>query len=136
MDIHEHAKLFVESNLALAVEMPAFVHREEKYSRYPIPSKVAGIYFIYTQNDKILCYIGETGDCIKSRISRHKRSMNEPNWKPERSGKKFVAAGVQEEVFVVKYIPAEKLNLKTKHDRLTAESLFVTALKPVVYKDA
>ena len=35
--------------------------------------------------------------------------------------------------FMLKYISAEDLGINTKHDRLTAEALFVTHLKPIVY---
>jgi len=135
MNIHDIAQSYAKANINKLIEMPTQIHRKDKYVRYDMPEKLAGIYFIYTADNNELAYIGETGRCIKSRIARHKRSMNNPEWSGERSGKKFHTANLQDKTFIVKYILAKDLELVTKHDRLSSESLFVTALKPIVYGD-
>jgi len=132
MHINEIAELYTNANTYKMKTMPTTFSRFEKYIRYSICSKIAGIYFIYLK-DGTLAYIGETGNCIKARIARHKMSMNSPENIGERSGIKFTKHGLQDHCFVLKYISAEDLHINTKHDRLTAEALFVTHLKPIVY---
>lgn len=133
MHINEVAKLYVESNIDKMQTMEIPFSRFDYYVTYPIPNKMPGIYFIY-RIDGSLAYIGETKSCIKTRIGRHKRSMNNPNWNGEKSGIKFHRAGIQDEEFVLKYIPAADLGLSTKHNLLAAEGLFVEYLQPIVYE--
>lgn len=128
------AKDYVNSNMYLVEEMEIPFSRSDYHVRYPIKKKMAGIYFICRQNGDI-AYIGQTKNCIKSRIGRHKMSMNNPEWTGEKSGLKFHKKGIQDESFVLKYISADKLGLKTSHDLLAAEGLFVKALNPMLYGD-
>ena len=133
MTIRTIAKQFYREVKPHVLRMAGTFSRFDKGIRYEIPDKVPGIYFICRSNGKV-AYIGETGRCIKRRIARHKRSMNDPTWGGECSGLKFVEAGIQDEDFILKFIPAKALKLKCKHDLLAAEGLLVTALKPMVYK--
>jgi len=133
MHINEVAKLYVESNIDKMQTMEITFSRFDHHVRYPIENMMPGIYFIYRKNG-LLAYIGETKRCIKKRISRHKRSMNNPEWNGEKSGIKFHRAGIQDEEFVLKYIPAADLGLSTKHNLLAAEGLFVEYLQPIVYE--
>lgn len=111
-----------------------YFNRKEKNKRYKFPSKISGIYFICLKDGTAL-YVGETGSCIKSRIRNHKRSMNEPEWPIEKSGKKFHNVGLQDEEFMVKYISSEELEISSKKERLLYESLLCNYVNPIIYGD-
>jgi len=132
MNISQVAELYANANIDKMETMDMTFSRFDYCVRYTIPDMMPGVYFIYLK-DGTLAYVGETGRCIKRRIARHKKSMSNPEWTGEKSGLKFHKHGLQDNDFVLKYISSDKLNLNTKHDRLTAESLFVTHLRPIVY---
>jgi len=111
-----------------------YFNRKEKNKRYKFSSRISGIYFICLKDGTVL-YVGETGSCIKSRIRNHKRSMNEPEWPVEKSGKKFHKSGLQDEEFMVKYISSEELKISSKSQRLFYEAMLCDYVKPIIYGD-
>jgi len=108
-------------------------NRKEKISKYGIPPNTKGIYMLYLTGTNICVYVGETMHSISSRIGRHKKSMNDPSWYGEFSGRKIHSAKLQNKKFTIKYITAKDLKIKTKLDSKTAEGMIIAALKPVVY---
>ena len=135
MSLYDLAKQYVEEHSDKMITMPGILHKNDMYVRYDIPKNTSGIYFIDIAGTDINAYTGQTGSCIKSRLARHKRSINFPEWTGEKSGQKFHNAGLHDREFVIKYIPAVELGLTTVHERCAAEALFQLVRKPIVYTE-
>jgi hypothetical protein len=108
---------------------------------FNIDRRIKGVYFFYPKGQSVSTdpmhpiYIGETIDAIQKRLANHKRSLNNPAWKTESTGKKFIAAGIDLDTeFDVYYIDAELLNINTRQESILAETSFMVHLKPLVWK--
>lgn len=106
----------------------------EKHIKYPIEKQQCGIYAIYPKDNKVQpFYIGETLACLMRRISSHKRSLREPSWPVEVTGKKFDAYGIdRDQEFDLYFIPYDEVI--SRYDSRTLEGMFKLVLKPMVFE--
>jgi len=105
----------------------------EKNVRYKNIPHEPGMYVIRDAETRAPYYVGETGRSIKSRIANHKRSIREPDWVTEASGKKFRAAGVHNRRYVVEYILSSDVNARNKRQRVLIEHMLIATLNPLIY---
>ena len=140
MLLQEAAKSFVESNFGKITFGRTF-NRNELGNPKTAPDGTKGLYFIYQYKgdpwyDKPY-YIGETFAntvCINKRIYRHRKSLLEPTWHGERTGKHFLSAGIDlDQDFDIYYITANSIGISDKKSSISAETLFMTHLKPLVW---
>lgn len=139
MLVNESAKTFCDANFNKMKFGRTFHRNEPKHQRnLGIDNNLVGIYFIYKHGDDHTTatplYIGETGTCIKRRITNHKRSLNEPEWPIELTGGKFLDKGLDlDQKLDVYYILAEDMGLTDKKRLLFAETAFIITLNPLVF---
>lgn len=109
------------------------IQADEKYVDYGLENNLKGIYVFYTidENKKVV-YLGETTSCLKNRIRSHKRSLRDPTWKTEVTGRKFDKYNVDRmqefDVYFMQY--EEEI---AKYDSRTLEGLFKIVLNPIVF---
>lgn len=97
-----------------------------------------GIYLIYAHQadpkKDVPLYIGETLNCIRSRIRNHKLSIQNPEWVTEPIGGKFKKFNIdRRQKFDVWYAEAASIDVSTKKEAIAAETLLMAALKPKVW---
>lgn len=116
------------------MEYVCTINPNEKHVRYPIENKQCGIYAFFPKGEREQpFYVGETLSCVLKRISNHKRSLREPSWTVEITGKKFDAYGIDRiQDLDVYFIPYDELI--SKYDSRTLEGLFKLVLKPMVFE--
>lgn len=140
MLLQEAAKLFVESNFD-KIQFGRTFDRYELKNERTAPDGTKGLYFIYKYQCNLMTdrpyYIGETfarTSCINKRIYRHKKSLLDPEWKGERTGIHFLKKGIDlDQKFDIYYIVAESIGIFDKKSSISAETLFMTHLKPLVW---
>lgn len=120
---------------------PPHPKRSKTSVAFGIDRWVKGIYFFYLKgqcpstNPMHPIYIGESTGSIQNRLRNHKRSLLDPSWKTESTGKKFIAAGIDLDTeFDVYYIDANILNINTRQESIFTETGFMVHLKPLVWK--
>ena len=105
---------------------------------YDTSMDIPGLYFMvnsgdHPANDPII-YIGMTVVSIKKRLARHKKSLKDPAFKGEHTGKMFVAQGIDLDTKMdLWYMPAESIGAKNKYDLAATESQFISLLKPKAF---
>ncbi len=116
------------------MEFMCTFNASEKRVRYPIEKQQCGIYALYPKgNTDQPFYLGETLTCVLRRIGNHKRSLREPSWPTEVTGKKFDAYGIDRgQDFDLYFIAYDQLI--SKYDSRTVEGLFKLVLKPMVFE--
>lgn len=116
------------------MEYVCTINPSEKHVKYPIEKQQCGIYAFYPKGEiGQPFYVGETLSCMLKRISNHKRSLREPSWPTEITGKKFDAYGIERvQDLDVYFIPYDELI--SKYDSRTLEGLFKLVLKPMVFE--
>lgn len=147
MQVSESAKIFTEANLhhmqyitTIRRDDPP-VRRSKNSIAYGIDRRIKGIYFFYPKGHDVSAnpmqpiYVGETTNSIQSRLRNHKKSLVDPSWKVECTGKKFIDADIDLDTeFDVYYIDAKVLGINTRKESLLAESSFQTHLRPLVWE--
>ena len=129
MNLRDMAKTWAKSQEHRMIEMPGTVHYTDHRKKYDIPSHTAGLYFLFV--DDICVYIGETKNCIKARLRNHKRSIRDPEWPVEKTGRVFKELGIHDKEFVVKYIHSGDLELNSKAEITYAQDTFIMAYEPI-----
>ena len=130
MFITESSNQFVKSNIGKLKFLRTFNKNEPKGIRHGIPDGLTGVYFIFHRGANPLkdspIYVGETGDCIKYRILCHKKSLNKPSCKREKTGNIFVSMGIDlDRDFDVWYLTAGDLGAVSKRHLIKAEADFM-----------
>ena len=136
MNIADCSEMFATANLNKLQFGRTMNRFEPKRQRnLGINDGIKGVYFIFKHGDKTSpYYIGETGRCIKQRISNHKKSLNNPDWKVEITGSKFINAGIDiDQEFDIWYIDAKDIECKTKKELIATETLFMTYFQPKIW---
>jgi hypothetical protein len=121
----------------------AYTFNRLSKSNNSLSSTVKGIYF-FTKKGKApgvntCIYVGETfskskNDGISKRIWRHKKSLNDPEWKAELTGKKFLNSNLSVDVEMdLWYIDANDIGINDKQSSRSIEQLIQKHLKPVVW---
>jgi hypothetical protein len=137
------AKIFVEPHLQSMQYACTFSRNDPKYVRnwQGIDDSIQGIYFFYEKGRDVKSnpanpiYIGESTSAIKKRLVNHKKSLNQPEWKTELTGRKFIANDLDLDMDIdVYYIEKEKLGITCRKSSAAAENLFMHHLKPIVWK--
>jgi hypothetical protein len=129
MNLLDMAKTWAKTQEHKMIQMSGTLHYTDYHKKYDIPPHTAGIYFLFI-DDKCV-YIGETKVCIKARLRNHKRSIREPEWPVEKTGRVFKELGIQDEEFVVKYIHSGDLGLNSKAQITYAQDTFIMAYEPI-----
>ena len=130
MFITESSNQFVKSNIGKLKFLRTFNKNEPKHARHGTPDGLTGLYFIFHRgaNPLLECpiYIGETIRCIKRRTNRHKKSMNNPHWKGEKTGNLFISMGIDiDKDFDIWYLTASDLGAISKRHLIKAEADFM-----------
>lgn len=147
MQVQELARMFAEANLKQLKHITTIqrddppVTRSKNSVAYGIDRHVKGVYFFYQKGHNVSSdpmnplYVGETISSIQSRLRNHKRSLRDPNWTVECTGKKFIKAGIDLDTeFDVHYIDSDVLGINTRKESLLAEAAFMVHLRPLVWK--
>lgn len=108
-----------------------------------ISGKIKGIYFFTEKGVRpeanSVIYIGETYDKskyngINARIRNHKKSLLDPSWKVEHTGKKFLNFNVPLDIEIdLWYIDAIDIGVNDKQSSRAIEQLIQKHLKPKVW---
>jgi hypothetical protein len=126
----EHCAKYVNAHqLRVGDEFSA----NEKNVRYKNIPDEPGMYVIRDAKTRDTYYVGETGRSIRKRIANHKRSIRDPDWVTEASGKKFHAVGVHDRRYVVEYLLSSDVNTQTKQQRVLYEHMLIVTLNPLIY---
>ena len=131
MTLTEMAIAWSKAQEPKMTKLNASMHRSDRYKKYGVDRNTPGIYFLYIKDTDTCVYIGETGNCILSRLRNHRHSMNYPDWIVEKTGRVFDQAGISDEEFDVFYILADDLEAENKAELTYAQDTFIQAYKPV-----
>ena len=112
-------------------------------SNTSLAGKIKGIYF-FTEKGKEpapdhCIYVGETYtnqkyNGINWRVNLHRKSLNDPEWKTELTGKKFLKANLDLDIEMdLWYIDALDIGINDKQSARSIEQLIQKHLKPVVW---
>ncbi len=108
-----------------------------------ISGKIKGIYIFTSKGDAPdignVIYVGETFDKskysgINARIRNHKKSLRDPSWYSELTGRKFVECKVPLDIEMdMWYIDANDVGINDKQSARAIEQLIQKHLKPKVW---
>jgi hypothetical protein len=125
-----------------------FVKYAYSFDRYSeknesLKSTIKGIYFFTEKGVEPspgnCIYVGETYskqkyNGISSRVRNHKKSLIDPAWKVEHTGKKFLKAKIDLDIEMdLWYIDACDVGINDKQSARSVEQLIQKHLKPVVW---
>lgn len=113
------------------------INANDMHIRYNIEKNLVGLYFIYEKGKDgalgRLLYIGETLSCVAGRVRNHKKSLRDPDWKTEVTGKKFNEYNISRtQDFDIYFIPYD--DELSRYDSRTIEGVFKLLLNPVVFQ--
>lgn len=131
MTLTDMAKAWTKSQEFKMIPLDLPMHRTDLRKKYGLKRNIPGIYFLFIKNTNTCVYVGETKRCISSRLYNHRKSMNQPDWIVEKTGKAFEKAGLLDEKFTVYYIPSDQLEAENKAELTYAQDTFIMAYKPI-----
>lgn len=131
MTLTDMAIIWAKTQESKMIKLDSSMHRSDRYVKYGISRDIPGIYFLYIKDTKTCVYIGETGRCVLGRLYNHRKSMNDPTWIVEKTGKVFEEAGISDKEFDVFYIHSDDLDVESKAELTYAQDTFIQAYKPI-----
>jgi len=121
----------------------AYSFSRSSESNTTLHGTIKGIYFFTKKgvepSPNNCIYVGETYtkqkyNGINWRVGSHKKSLNDPTWKVEHTGKKFLNAGIDLDIDMdLWYIDARDIGINDKQSARSIEQLIQKHLKPDVW---